>query len=106
MDRQVRDSASQADHPPPLALTQAARAPNIPRAQGRVDLQVPAAQQHPVHGPDLAHAQDSARGQVSLERGRAQAAHLRPVKLHARSAPVHGAADEASSNIPRPKKAR
>ena len=85
---------------------QVAHGPNIPRALARADLQVPVARQHPAHGPDLAHAQDSARGQVSLEHGQAQAAHLRPAKLRARNAQVLAAADAASNSIPRPKKAR
>ena len=104
-DRQLRDSASLADHPL-LALTRVAHAPNIPRAPGRADLQAPEALQRPVHVPDLAHAPDSERGQVFLEHVQARAAHLRPVKLLAHSAPVRAAADAASNNIPRPKKAR
>ena len=69
-------------------------------------MQVPEARQHPVHGPDLAHALDSERDQVFLERDQARAAHLRPVKLLARNVPVRAAADAASNNIQRLKKAR
>jgi len=104
-DQRVRDSDSLADQPLP-ALTQAAHAPNIPRALGRADLQVPEARQHPVQGGDLAHALDSERDQVFLERDQARAAHLRPVKLLARNVPVRAAADAASNNIQRLKKAR
>ena len=83
-----------------------AHAPNIPRAQGRADLQVREAPQHLAHGLALAHAPDSAHGQVSLEHAQARAAHLRPAKLPGRSAQVRVAADVASNSIPRPKKAR
>jgi hypothetical protein len=103
-DQWVRDSASLADQRPLPALTQAAHGPNIPHAPERVDLQARAAQQHPARGPALAHALDSERGQVPLEHARA--AHLRPVKLLARSARVLAAADVVSSSIPRLKKAR
>ena len=103
MDQQVPDSASLADQARPQALTQAARAPNIRRAPERADLQVPEALQRPVHDPDLAHAPDLERGQVLPEHAQA---HLRPVKLRARSAPVPAAADAASNSIRKPKKAR
>jgi hypothetical protein len=69
-------------------------------------LQAQVARQHPAHGLDLARAQDSEHGQDFLEHGLAQAAHLRPAKLRARNAQVLAAADAASSNIRRPKKAR
>jgi len=102
-DLPVPDSASPADHPRP-ALSQAAHAPNIPRAPGRADLQVLEAPQHRAHDPDLAHALDSERGQALP--GRARAAQLRLAKLHAHSAPVRAAADAASNSIRRLKKAR
>jgi hypothetical protein len=104
-DPRVRDSASLADQPR-LALTRADHGPNIPHGPGRADLQAPEALQHPAHGQALAHALDLERGQVSLEHALVRAAHLRPVKLLARSAQVRVAVDVASSSIPRLKKAR
>jgi hypothetical protein len=105
-DPPVRDSASLAGQRLPPALMQVAHGPNIRRAPERGDLQGQVARQHLAHGPDLARAQDSARGQVSLEHGLAQAAHLRPAKLRARNAQVLAAVDAASNSIRRQKKAR
>jgi hypothetical protein len=97
-DHLARGSASPAEQPL-QANTQEALAPSIPRALARADSRVPAVPQLPARGPVLAHVPDS-------ERAQAPAAHLRPVKPRARSAPVPAAADEASSSTPRPKKAR
>jgi hypothetical protein len=103
-DHQAPGSASLADHPLP-ANSQEGLAPSILRAPGRPDSRGPAAPQHPVHVPDLALVPDLERAQDS-ERVQAPAAHLRPVKLRARSAQVPVAADEASSSTRRLRKAR
>jgi hypothetical protein len=104
VDRQARDSDSQAEHPLP-ANTREARAPSILRAQARADLQGPAVRQLLGLGPDLVRVQDSVRVRDS-ERVQGQAARRRPLKQHAHSAPAPVAAVVASSNTPRPKKAR
>lgn len=103
MDRQARGSDSrgqalQASLPEALA-------PNIRHAQDPADLQGLAVRLRPELVLALAHAPDSERGQA-LERVQAPVAHRRPAKLHARSARAHAAAEEASSNTRRPRKAR
>ena len=102
-DRQALGSASLAEQQLP-ANSQEGPAPNIPLAQARADSLGLVALQHPAHGRVLAHVPVSERAQDS-EHVQAQAAHLRPVKPRARSAPVPEAAAEASNSTPRPKKA-
>jgi hypothetical protein len=102
--RQVRDSDSPADQPLP-ANSQAAHVRSILRAQALADLPGPAVRQLLAHVPVLARVPDSELAQA-LEHVRALAAHLRPAKHRARSARVREAEVEASSSIPRPKKAQ